>query len=54
MRNGGYEWKRGEEEELKIWRNYKETEKKWLSEKIILNKEGLQKIKEKLLKEIFE
>lgn len=51
MRNGGYEWKRDNKEELKIWRNYKETEKKWPSEKIILNKEDIWSAKEKLFKE---
>jgi len=54
LRKGGYEWKRGEEEELKVWRNYKEGEGKWPSETIILDKKGLQEFKEKLLKEILE
>lgn len=51
MRNGGYEWTRGDEEKLKIWKNYKETEKKWPSEKITLDKQDLQKVKEKLFEE---
>lgn len=54
LRNGGYEWKRGDKEELKIWRNCKETEKKWPSEKIILNEQDLKKVKEKLFEEVFE
>jgi len=54
LRKGGHEWKRGEEEELKVWRKYKEGEGKWPSETIILDKEKLKKFKEKLLKEILE
>ena len=54
LRKGGYEWMRGEKEKLKIWRHYRKTEKKWLSERIILDGKKLQKIKEKLLKEILK
>ncbi len=56
LRRGGHEWKRGEEgeeEELRIWRIYRE-EKKWPSKTITLDKKELQRFKEKLLKEILE
>ena len=57
LRKGGYEWKRGEEEEeeeLRIWRIYKETENRWRSETITLDKKEFQRFKEELLKEILE
>jgi len=54
LRKGGHEWKRGKEEELKVWRKYKEGEGKWPSETIILDREKLQRFKKKLLKEILE